>query len=98
MSETLHVSVVYIEDEPFLRHFQLPAGSTVQDALDHSGVLKRFPQIDLELQKVGIYGKPATLDTPFEDGDRIELYRPITADPETVPRRDQGDEEGEEEA
>ncbi len=93
MSESIHVSVVYIEGEPFLRHLQLPAGSTVQDALDHAGVLKRFPHIDLDaVHKIGIYGKPVKADTALEDGDRVELYRPITADPETVPRRDQEDE------
>ena len=45
-------------------------------------------EIDLERQKVGIFGKITRLDTPLEEGNRVEIYRPITADPETVERRD----------
>lgn len=67
---------------------EVPDGSTVREAIDHSGILKQFPEIDLENQKVGIFGKLAKLDAPVEDGARIEIYRPIIADPETVERKD----------
>ena len=67
---------------------EVPDGSTVRDAIDHSGILKQFPEIDLENQKVGIFGKLSKLDAVVEDGARIEIYRPITADPETVERKD----------
>jgi putative ubiquitin-RnfH superfamily antitoxin RatB of RatAB toxin-antitoxin module len=67
----------------------LPDGATVQQALEKSGVLRQFPEIDLTQQKVGIYGKATTLETVVEDGTRIEIYRPITADPKTVKRRAQ---------
>jgi len=66
---------------------EVPEGSTLLDALEHSGVLQRFPEIDLNRQKVGIYGKIAKLDAPLNEGDRVEVYRPITADPKTVPQR-----------
>jgi len=66
----------------------LPDGSTVIDAIEESGVLDMFPEIDLENQKIGIYGKMTKPDVQLKEGDRIEIYRAITADPKTVKRRD----------
>lgn len=66
---------------------ELPPGATVADAIEVSGILKEFTDIDLETQKVGIFGKPVKLDQPLKSGDRVEIYRPITADPKTVKRR-----------
>lgn len=71
---------------------EAPDGSTVRDVIAQSGLLKQFPEIDLASQKVGIFGKLTKLDAVVEDGNRIEIYRPITADPELVERRDLGDE------
>ncbi|EPY01314.1 RnfH family protein [Magnetospirillum fulvum] len=65
----------------------VPDGSTVKDAIEKSGILRQFPEINLDAQKVGIYGKATTLEAVVEDGARIEIYRPITADPKTVRRR-----------
>lgn len=65
----------------------VPEGTTVETAIRTSGILAQFPEIDLETQKVGVFGKPVTLDTVVEDGARVEIYRPITADPKTVRRR-----------
>jgi len=65
----------------------LPDGATIQDAIERSGILKQFPEIDLEKQKVGIYGKVSKLDAVLNDGDRVEIYRPITCDSKTVPRK-----------
>lgn len=67
---------------------EVPDGSTVREAIDCSGILKQFPDIDLDRQKVGIYGKLTKLTAKMQDGERIEIYRDITADPETVERRD----------
>ena len=69
---------------------ELPDGSTIQDAINRSGILKQFPEIDLEKNKVGIYGKASKLDAVLNDGDRVEIYRPITCDPKTVPRKAKG--------
>jgi putative ubiquitin-RnfH superfamily antitoxin RatB of RatAB toxin-antitoxin module len=66
----------------------VPDGSTVREAIEYSGLLKQFPEIDLESQKIGIFGKLTKLDAVIEEGSRIEIYRPITADPESVERRD----------
>ncbi|MEJ2592035.1 MAG: RnfH family protein [Candidatus Thiodiazotropha sp.] len=72
---------------------EVPDDSTVRQAIEHSGLLKQFPEIDLENQKVGIFGKLTKLDARLEEGMRIEIYRPITADPELVERRDVEDED-----
>lgn len=68
--------------------------ATVQDAIERSGVLRQFPHIDLEAQKVGVFGRLVKLDAALRPGDRVEIYRAITCDPQTVPRKDgMGDEE-----
>jgi putative ubiquitin-RnfH superfamily antitoxin RatB of RatAB toxin-antitoxin module len=67
---------------------EVPDGSTVKEVIEKSGLLQMFPDIDLEKQKVGIFGKVTRLDAVVVDGNRVEIYRPITADPETVERRD----------
>ncbi|MGE5028090.1 MAG: RnfH family protein, partial [Betaproteobacteria bacterium] len=75
---------------------EVPDGATIGDAIERSGILRQFPEIDLEQQKVGIFGKLAKLDAALADGDRVEIYRPITCDPKTVRRKAKA--EGEEEA
>ena len=66
---------------------EIPDGATIQDAINRSGILKQFPEIDMEKNKVGIYSKLSKLDAVLSDGDRVEIYRPITCDPKTVPRK-----------
>lgn len=74
---------------------EVPDSSSVKEAIERSGILKSFPTIDLDAQKVGVFGKLVKLDAALRAGDRVEIYRPITCDPQTVPRRDGvgGDEE-----
>jgi hypothetical protein len=72
---------------------EVPDGSTVREAIEFSGILKQFPDVDLETQAVGIFGKISKLDTKVVEGDRVEIYRAITADPETVERRDRNDDD-----
>ena len=67
---------------------EMPDGSTVHEAIRRSGVLEQYPEIDLDLQKVGVFGRIVKLDARLEDGDRVEIYRPITADPDLAERRD----------
>lgn len=69
---------------------EVPEECTVKEAIEHSGLLKQFPEIDLTKQKVGIFGKIAKLDAKVEENSRVEIYRPITVDPSTVERRDLG--------
>lgn len=60
---------------------------TVEQAIEQSGILKQFPEIDLEKNKVGIFSKPCTLTTPLRKGDRVEIYRPLIADPKEIRRQ-----------
>jgi hypothetical protein len=66
-------------------------GATVRDAVERSGILQQFPEIDMEHQKVGVFGKVVALDSKLEDGDRVEIYRPLIADPKTIKSRAKGD-------
>ncbi|MBF0246801.1 MAG: RnfH family protein [Alphaproteobacteria bacterium] len=70
-------------------NIEVPDDATVMQAIELSGFLQQFPEIDLEEQKVGIHGRVTRLDAQLRDGDRVEIYRAIIADPETVERRDQ---------
>ncbi|OAN52726.1 protein RnfH [Paramagnetospirillum marisnigri] len=84
----MKVGVVYaIPTRQSWLTIDVPEGTTVKQAIEKSGILHQFPEIDLETQKVGIFGKSTTLDAVIEEGARIEIYRPITADPKTVKRR-----------
>lgn len=84
----MNVGVCYAEaDRQTWLRLEVPDGSTVQQAIELSGLLKHYPHIDLSKQKVGIFGKLAKLDTPIKEGDRVEIYRQITADPTQVQRR-----------
>ncbi|MFB1490447.1 MULTISPECIES: RnfH family protein [unclassified Thiocapsa] len=88
----MHVGVAYADKfkQTWLK-LDVPDGSTARDAIERSGLLDQFPEIDLTENKIGIFGRLVKLETRLSDGDRVEIYRPITADPETVERRDQVD-------
>ena len=91
----MQVSVTYNEppQQVWLR-IEVPEECTVAQAIEQSGILAGFPHVDLESQKVGIFGKVAPLDARLRAGDRVEIYRTIVCDPATVPRRDTpGDDE-----
>jgi putative ubiquitin-RnfH superfamily antitoxin RatB of RatAB toxin-antitoxin module len=66
---------------------ELPAGSSVADALALSGIEARHPEIDLAAMAVGVYGVRVALDTRLSNGDRVEIYRPLQADPKDLRRR-----------
>ncbi len=84
----MNVGICYAEAERQLwMRLEIPDGSAVEQAIQLSGVLKQFPEIDLQKQKVGIFGKIAELDAPVHEGDRVEIYRQITGDPNQVKRR-----------
>lgn len=85
----MQIGVAYSEPgQQIWLNIEVPDDSKVQDAIDRSGILKQFPHIDLASQKVGVFGRLVKLDAALKPGDRVEIYRGIIADPETVPRRD----------
>jgi uncharacterized protein len=65
----------------------VPADATVSQAISASGLLARFPGIDLSRQAVGIFGSRVQLSDPVADGDRVEIYRPLEVDPKEMRRR-----------
>ena len=81
-AEAITVEVVYaLPAEQVLLRVDLPPGATVADALRRSGILALHPEIDLAAQRVGIFGQFATPDQVLAPGDRVEIYRPLIADP-----------------
>ncbi|MCK6437972.1 RnfH family protein [Rivihabitans pingtungensis] len=85
----MQVGVAYSEPgQQVWLNIDVPDESSVNDAIQRSGILKQFPHIDLSAQKVGVFGRLVKLDAKLKAGDRVEIYRGIIADPETVPRRE----------
>lgn len=90
----MQVGIAYSEPtQQVWLNIEVPETTTVKEAIERSGILKQFPHIDLDTQKVGVFGKLAKLDAALKPGDRVEIYRPIIADPATVPRRDTSEDE-----
>ena len=87
----IRVVVAYAgRDHQVLRRLDVAPGSTLADAISVSGVLRDFAEIDLARNRVGIFGRLARLDAPLCEGDRVEIYRPLTADPKEARRRRAG--------
>lgn len=85
----MQIGVAYSESvQQIWLTIEVPDDATVKDAIERSGILKMFPHIDLATQKVGVFGKVVNPEAALRPGDRVEIYREITCDPQTVPRRD----------
>jgi putative ubiquitin-RnfH superfamily antitoxin RatB of RatAB toxin-antitoxin module len=85
MAELIQIEVTYAKpDRQDVIPVKLPEGSTIQQAIEASGLLQRNPEIDLAKAKVGIYGKLSKMDTVVRARDRVEIYRPLIADPKEV--------------
>ena len=88
MSAMLSIEVCYAQPgEEALLAIELPEGATVRQALEASGILERFPQINLARQKVGVFGKLKPLNAVLADHDRVEIYRPLLVDPKAARQR-----------
>lgn len=66
---------------------RLEDGSTVADALERSGLARRFPEVDLAAAPVGVWSRRCERSAPLRDGDRVEVYRPLRVDPKEMRRR-----------
>jgi putative ubiquitin-RnfH superfamily antitoxin RatB of RatAB toxin-antitoxin module len=85
----MKISVTYAEpSKQKWIELDVPDETTAEEAIRLSGLLEQFPEIDLEKNKYGVFGKVVKPVQALNAGDRLEIYRPITADPETVERRD----------
>ncbi|MFM2397014.1 MAG: hypothetical protein RLZZ144_264 [Pseudomonadota bacterium] len=84
----IKIEAVYaLPNEQTLLKFEVPAGATIAEALTLSGLLEKFPEIDLIKGKFGIFSKLSKPDTVLREQDRIEIYRPLIADPKEVRRK-----------
>lgn len=86
--DDIRVQVCFAKpDMQILRDLTVPQGTTIEQALRRSGMLRDAPEIDLTVCRVGIYGKLKAPDTVLRDRDRIEIYRPLIADPKESRRK-----------
>lgn len=84
----IRVQVCYARpDLQLVRELAVPQGTTLRSAIQQSGVLRDAPEIDLSVCRIGIYGKLKTLDTVLREHDRVEVYRPLMADPKESRRK-----------
>lgn len=81
----IQVEICYaLPDRAVLLPVKVAAGTTVRQAIEASGILERQPEIDLAKNKLGIFAKLTKPDAALRDRDRIEIYRPLIADPKEV--------------
>lgn len=84
----IHVEVVYaLAGRQKVVPMDLPEGTTVKEAIERSGLLAEFPEIDLASNKLGIWNKLSKADAVLRDKDRVEIYRPLIADPKEIRRQ-----------
>lgn len=85
MAEMLDIEVCYaLPNKQELVRVQLPEGAALQQALEASGLLAKYPEIDLKKNKFGIWNKLSKVDSLLRNKDRVEIYRPLIADPKEV--------------
>jgi putative ubiquitin-RnfH superfamily antitoxin RatB of RatAB toxin-antitoxin module len=88
MAETINVEVAYATPEKqVIRAVNIDAGTSLGAAIVQSGIMMDFPDLELEDARVGIFGKAAAMTTVLSEGDRVEIYRPLIADPKEVRRQ-----------
>ncbi len=86
--KTIEVEVVFaLAERQELVALAIASGATVGEAIDQSGIAKRFPEQDLSACALGIWGRLADSDHVLQDGDRIEIYRPLLIDPREARRQ-----------
>lgn len=83
----INIEVIYAsKEQQLLLTLQVPAGSTIMQAIELSGIRTHFPEINLDKQKVGVFSKKRELIDVVQAGERIEIYRPLTIDPKDARR------------
>lgn len=87
-SDMIHVEVVYaLPDEQRVFTLVVNKEMSVEEIIKQSGVLEQYPEIDLKKNKVGVFSRNVKLDATVRDKDRIEIYRPLLADPKEIRRK-----------
>jgi uncharacterized protein len=86
--KTIPIEIAYaLPAQQIILKLQIEEGATAEQAIRVSGILEKFPEIDLEQNKIGIFGKLGKLDAVLREHDRVEIYRPLIADPKEVRRQ-----------
>jgi len=88
VADQMTIEVAYATpQEQMILSVEVAADVTVKEAVEKSGITEHFPEIDTETMKVGIFGKLAKLNAAMNPGDRIEIYRPLIADPKEARKK-----------
>lgn len=88
MSTKINVEVIYaLPQEQITFKVSVEQGATALQVIEASGILIKYPEIEFTVNKLGIYSRLIKLDTVIADGERIEIYRPLTADPKEMRKR-----------
>lgn len=88
IEKKINVEVVYATSaHQKMLQIEVISGSTIEEVIQQSGILLLFPEIDLEKQKVGVFSIQKQLSDSVHEGDRVEIYRPLTMDPKEARRR-----------
>jgi len=87
VGEPIGVTVVYAQpQQQWEVYVELPAGASVQTAIERSGLLDSIPELGSRTLEVGIFHRRCAIDAPLRDGDRVEIYRPLQIDPKEARR------------
>lgn len=85
MSDVMTIEVIYpLPEKQEIFSVKLPEGATVRQAIEACGILEKYPEIDLAKNKLGVFAKLAKPDSVVRHRDRVEIYRPLIADPKEV--------------
>ncbi len=85
---SINVEVAYaLPEKQIIRAVNVDAGTTAGAAIVQSGIMMDFPELELEDAKIGVFGKATAMTTVLSEGDRVEIYRPLIADPKEVRRQ-----------
>ena len=88
MPDEILIEVAYaLPKKQLIIPIKVRIGVTAAEAIKTSGIIKKFPEIDLEVNQIGIFGKLTQLDHVMRERDRIEIYRPLIADPKEIRRQ-----------
>jgi putative ubiquitin-RnfH superfamily antitoxin RatB of RatAB toxin-antitoxin module len=88
VADSINVEVAFaLPEKQVILPVNVDAGTTIGGAIVQSGLMVEFPDLDIENSEVGIFGKVMPMTTVLSDGDRVEVYRPLIADPKEVRRQ-----------
>lgn len=87
-AETIRVEVTHaLPEKQALLAVDVPPGTTLMQAIEASGIRDAFPGLEVDPQRLGIFGRKAQPDDVLQEGDRVEIYRPLIADPKEARRQ-----------